>query len=215
VTEHEDIYEDEGLEEVELEDDPDAEEDYGGEEYDRVAAASQAVADWERQVGVELSAEDFDHVARQVDLFGIHPEVAYDHTGPGRFEADLEATLAAVERERGAKLFDSDKERMWQAAQQAAEDPSVETDAQVWAKAKEAAGNLDSPDDIAAYIGERLAVPQEREEPSATVVDEDGEQRPGYDLDNPNERAEAIDRLMEGQDVAGYDSTYTTVETGE
>jgi hypothetical protein len=43
---------------------------------------------------------------------------------------------------------------------------------------------------------------------SAIVHDDDGEQRPGFNLDNSSERAEAIDRLMDGQDTTTYDSSY-------
>ena len=59
------------------------------------------------------------------------------------------------------------------------------------------------------------AVPQERDEPSANVVDHDGEERPGYDLDNRDERSAAIDALMAGENVAGYDSTYETTERSQ
>jgi hypothetical protein len=40
-------------------------------------------------------------------------------------------------------------------------------------------------------------------------VDDDGEERPGFNLDNRDEQAAAIDALMEGHDVAVYDDTFT------
>jgi hypothetical protein len=193
---YEDEVEDEFEEEDELE--PEDERDAYIAELEQALAFQQAV----HQEAANLQAS-----------YGRpNEEEEFDEEG---FEQDFEATLQAVEREQGRALLDGEVQRMWQAANEAVEDPSVETDAQIWAAAKQEAGSLDSSDDVAAYIGERLAVPREREEPSARVVDDDGNERPGYDLDKPNERAEAIDRLMAGEDVAGYDSTYTTVESEE
>jgi hypothetical protein len=60
-----------------------------------------------------------------------------------------------------------------------------------------------------------MKVEPERDEPSANVIDHDGEERPGFNLDRSDERAAAIDALMSGEDVAGYDSTYETTDSGD
>ena len=99
---------------------------------------------------------------------------------------------------------------MWKAAERAADDPTVETEAQVWAATKESATNmLDTSDGVAEYIGQRLAVPQERTEASA--VTEDG--TPSFSLDNRDERVSAIDRLMTGEDVSTHDNDDLEGET--
>jgi hypothetical protein len=78
--------------------------------------------------------------------------------------------------------------------------------------AHEALYDLDSSQGRAAYIGEQLQVPEERPEPSANVIGEDGEFKPGYDLDSSKERVAAIDALMAGEDVATYDNSYEAIE---
>jgi hypothetical protein len=72
--------------------------------------------------------------------------------------------------------------------------------------------NLDDSDQRAAYIGERLRVEPEETEPSANVIGEDREERPGFNLDKSDERAAAIDNLLAGENVASYDSSYESIE---
>jgi hypothetical protein len=203
VTEHEDI------EEFDLEDEELFEED---DDATRVAAASEAVAAWEREHGIELSDSDFNHVATQVDLYGLTPEAAYADSEPGRFEAKYEATVEAVEKEQGRKLLDREVDAIWEAAVRADDDPAVED---VWAEARKATSNLlDTPEVRAEYVGARLETEREREQPSATVVDAEGNERPGFNLEDSSQRAEAIDRLMAGEDVGTFDSSYE-IQEGE
>lgn len=196
MTEHEDIEEFDAEEELFEEDDDAA----------RVAAASEAVAAFEREHGIELTDADFNHIATQVHLYGLTPEAAYADSEPGRFEAKYEATVEAVEKEQGRKLLDSEVDAIWEAAVRADEDPRIEGDA-VWAEAKKAAPDmLATSDGIAEYIGQRLSVPQERAEASAVQAGEDGEDVPSFNLDNREERVSAIDRLMAGETVGTHDN---------
>jgi hypothetical protein len=186
------------VEEVELDDDHD--------EQERTAQVSAEIAAWERETGVQLSDEDFNRAGDLLALYGIPPSESYAETAQGRFEADFATVAESIEREQGRKLADSELDRMWDAAQTASEDPSIETDAAVWNQVKRAARNLDDSDARAEHISELLNVPQETEEPSATVVHDDGRERPGFNLDSSSERAAAIDALMAGEDVSTYDS---------
>lgn len=197
MTEHEDIEEFDAEEELFEEDDDAA----------RVAAASEAVAAFEREHGIELTDADFNHIATQVHLYGLTPEAAYASSEPGRFEAKYEATIEAVEKEQGRKLLDREVDAIWEAAVRADEDPRIGTDAEVWAEARKATTNmLDTSDGIAEYIGQRLSVPQERAEASAVQAGEDGEDVPSFNLDNREERVSAIDRLMAGETVGTHDN---------
>ena len=70
-----------------------------------------------------------------------------------------------MEKEQGRKLLDGERDHIWEAAVQADEDPSIETDAQVWVEARKATSDqLATSEGIAEYIGQRLSVPQERTE---------------------------------------------------
>jgi len=187
--------------------DEDTGDDFETEDDVRVVMASSIVAEWERQNGIELSDEDFDRVAAQVDAYGVDPGTAYGATDDGRFEEDFEATIEAVEREQGRTLLQSEVEAMWDAASAASEDPSVATNAEMFAKAREAVPDmLDTSDGMAEYIGQRLAVPQEREEASAVQVGEDGDEFPSYNLDNTAELESAIDAALSGEAVATHDN---------
>jgi len=57
-----------------------------------------------------------------------------------------------------------------------------------------------------------LRVEPEEAAPTANAADEDGDETPGFNLDKSDERAAAIDALMAGENVAGYDSTYEATE---
>ena len=145
--------------------------------------------------------------SRQVDIYNVDPGVAYGSTDDGRFANDFEATIEAVEREQGRTLLESEVEAMWDASTAASEDPTIATDTEVFGKAREAVPNmLDTSDGMAEYIGQRLAVPQEREEASAVQVGEDGDQLPSYNLDHAGEREAAIDAALSGQAVATHDN---------
>jgi hypothetical protein len=61
-------------------------------------------------------------------------------------------------------------------------------------------------------MAERLQVQPEQDQPTATVVDDDGEERPGFDVDTSDGRAALIDRMLSGEDATGFDSTYETTE---
>jgi hypothetical protein len=75
--------------------------------------------------------------------------------------------------------------------------------------------DLDDSSDREHYLGERLQVEPERDQPTATVVDDDGEERDRYDLDDSDQRAALIDARLAGEDVAGFDSSYESIEGDE
>ena len=169
----------------------------------RTLAINEEIADFEQREGLDLSDEDWQHIGLQIDLYGITPEDAYSRTEPGREDERLGDLAERIAQGEGRTLTRSELERLVDADEHA--ELTGEDDIDVRA----ALFDLDSSDGRAAYMAERLQVPQERDEPSADVLDpETGESKPGYDLDDINERAAAIDALMGGEDVAGYDSTY-------
>jgi hypothetical protein len=200
----EEFEDDELFEEFE-EDDSDEPADF----QDEVEAISALVSEWEREAGVDLTDQEFDHVARQVHLYDVTPDEAYAHTDSGRFKADFAATVEAIQREQGRKLLDGELEAIWETASKAADDPAVQTEADVWVKAREATTNLlDTPEGRERYVAERLAVEREHEEPSAVALDEDGDETgPSFNYDNPAEREAAIDAALSGEAVSVHDSS--------
>ena len=65
--------------------------------------------------------------------------------------------------------------------------------------------DLDDSEQRAAYIGEKLRVEPERDEPSKLAVNDDGEEVAAYDLDSSTDRAAVIDRMMSGEDTTVID----------
>ena len=178
----------------------DTDDDFESED-ERVAAVGQILAEWQRETGAELTAEEWDRMGVQIDLYGMSADEAFAETDSGRSEAAFDNLVDRIEADQGRTLTESELQRLAHADAMAEWEGEDEVDVST------ALFNLDgSADDRASYIGERLRVPPEREEPSATVVEDDGDERPGYNASSPDELAALIDARLEGQDVAVYDN---------
>jgi hypothetical protein len=179
------------------------------DEEDQVAAISEEIDRWEQEAGLTLSDSDFELMGLQIGAYGVTPEAAFERTDAGRKVNNFGDFVSRIEQGEQRTLTRSELERL----------ASLEAKAELTGEdnidASEALHNLDSSDGRANFIAERMAVPQERDEPSANVLDPaTGEETPGFNLDKSNERAAAIDALMAGEDVAGYDSTYEATDEG-
>jgi hypothetical protein len=107
--------------------------------------------------------------------------------------------VANIEAHQGRELTAAELHRL------AALDQQAELRGEDHVDAGEAPYDLDSSDDRAKYIGERLQVPQERKDPSGVRLDEDGE-TPSFNLDSRDERVAAIDAALAGVAVAAHDN---------
>jgi hypothetical protein len=176
------------------------------EEDERTEAINREIADFERQHGVELDAQQWQHIGTQIDLYRVTPEEAFARTDEGRDDERFVELAQRIAITEGRDLTTTEIERL------AELDERAELRGEDQIDASEALYDLSSlsGDGVAHYIAEKLAIPPEREEPSANVIGEDGSEKPGYDLDDPAQASAAIDALMAGEDVAGYDSTYET-----
>ena len=192
----EELYEDDL--DFDLDDDDLYEDDDDG---DRVAEVSQALAQWERENGVVLDDAEFDHAGRAMDLYGLSvDEAVAEHTDHGKREANFEELVDRIETVEHRQLTETEVDRLWQRDQLAElrGEPDIDP--------SEALYDLDTSDGIATYIGERLSVPQEREEASAVQLDADGEEVPSFNVEVRDERVAAIDAAMSGEAVSVHDN---------
>jgi hypothetical protein len=159
---------------------------------------------FEKQHGIELDDESYGRMVQLGHVYSIPPEQAYAETAEGTDEEEFADLVGRIAESENRELTRSEIERLAELDEKASLTGETELDI------SEAVFDLDSSSGREHYIAERLEIPQEREAPSADVIGEDGEVKPGFNLDNSTERAAAIDNLLEGQDVTGYDSTYET-----
>ena len=168
---------------------------------DRAAEVSSIVAQWERENGIELTDADFNEMGIRVAV-GIDPDEAFAATDQGQREADFADLVDRIETVENRALTETEIDRLAQRDELAQLRGETDIDP------SEALYDLDSSEGIATYIGERLSVPQEREEASAVQLDADGEEVPSFNVEVRNERVAAIDAAMSGEAVSVHDSTY-------
>ena len=171
------------------------------DEDDRAAEVSSIVAQWERENGIELTDADFNEMGIRVAV-GIDPDEAFAATDQGQREADFADLVDRIETVENRALTETEIDRLAQRDELAQLRGETDIDP------SEALYDLDSSEGIATYIGERLSVPQEREEASAVQLDADGEEVPSFNVEVRNERVAAIDAAMSGEAVSVHDSTY-------
>jgi hypothetical protein len=158
---------------------------------------------WEDETGIELDDDAYERMVLLGDLCNIPPSQAYAETDEGRDDERFIDLAERIAQGEGRRLTRAELEALAEADEQAAlrGEDTVDTSGAIL--------DLDDSTQRAEYIGERLQVPQEREQPSANVLDPaTGEEKPGFNLDDSNERAEVIDRLLQGQDTSTYDNSY-------
>ena len=162
---------------------------------DRAAEVSSIVAQWERENGIELTDADFNEMGIRVAV-GIDPDEAFAATDQGQQEADFADLVDRIETVENRALTETEIDRLAQRDELAQLRGETDIDP------SEALYDLDSSEGIATYIGERLSVPQEREEASAVQLDADGEEVPSFNVDNRDEREAAIDAALSGEAVS-------------
>lgn len=179
--------------------------------YERLAALEEEAADradedrinatirgLEESYGYELTDEQAQVLGGLIDEYGFDPISAWESLdlGPNDLEEEFHSLTERIEQDQGRALTETERERVWESVTLADREDHDTVDV------SGAILDLDDSEQRADYIGEKLRVPREQDEPSTPAINGDGEEVAAFDLSNSTDRAAVIDRMMAGEDAA-------------
>ena len=173
------------------EDYEDDDESDGLSEEDYVEAVRQSL----RATIQEVVDEELPLATRQGPWRRPDPQRDFEE----QMEADFHAQVEALERDRDRTLTNREREKLWETANNAAHDPSVESDAQVWKQAKEA---VPEPD-VGVLFDEKLREVHKQQEEREAEEESEATETPGEYLaeleKGEEEYREALDAAVRGE----------------